>query len=230
MQLDSVMSMMRYCPAKGTAGFARSRVRGKSRSPAPPASKTPSVSLIVQIPQAIHSRQTQISRAGTHESSMQCTENVEPQPKGGWKSAGHDRSLRRRTGVVLFSGDAQRLEKREVVARKGPVRWLVAVVLGGRFVLDLIEADRRLEHQEHIKPLLPDLADNARNLLALRHGLVNRFAELLNEVLDLLIQRHLPVICWNAPEPRIGYSQNSGNGNCEVILITDYAEARTPPR
>jgi hypothetical protein len=59
---------------------------------------------------------------------------------------------------------------------------------------------------------------------------VNGFAELLNEVLDLLIQRHLPVICWNAPEPRIGYSLNSGNGNCEVILDTDYAEVAAPPR
>src|ERR1700722_1670121 len=51
MQLDSVISMMRYWPAKGTAGFARSRVRGKSRSPAPPASKTPNVSLIIRLPQ-----------------------------------------------------------------------------------------------------------------------------------------------------------------------------------
>jgi hypothetical protein len=45
-----------------------------------------------------------------------------------------------------------------------------------------------------------------------------------------LIQRHLPVSCWNAPEPRIGYSQNSRNGNCEVIQTTDYAEAAAPPR
>src|ERR1700722_15761184 len=77
MQFERVISMMRYWPAKGTAGLARSRVRGKSRSPAPPASRTPSVSLIVQLPQAIHSRQTQISRAGTHESSMQRTENAD---------------------------------------------------------------------------------------------------------------------------------------------------------
>src|ERR1035438_4182092 len=48
MQLERVMSMMRYCPPKGTAGLARSRVRGKSRSPAPPASNTPSVSLIAE--------------------------------------------------------------------------------------------------------------------------------------------------------------------------------------
>src|SRR6185437_8876870 len=114
MQLDSVMSMMRYCPAKGTAGFARSRVRGKSRSPAPPASKTPSVSLIVQIPLAIHSRLTQISRAGTHESSTQRTENVEPLQKAAEERSEKGPVLRRRTGVVLFGGDAQRLEKRQV--------------------------------------------------------------------------------------------------------------------
>ncbi len=29
MQLERVMSIMRYWPAKGTAGFARSRVRGE---------------------------------------------------------------------------------------------------------------------------------------------------------------------------------------------------------
>src|SRR5580692_5133972 len=50
MQLDRVMSIMRYWPPKGTAGFARSRVRGKSLSPAPPASSTPSVSLISKLP------------------------------------------------------------------------------------------------------------------------------------------------------------------------------------
>src|SRR5690348_5159560 len=50
MQWERVMSMMRYWPAKGTAGLARSRVRGKSLSPAPPASRTPSVSLMVRLP------------------------------------------------------------------------------------------------------------------------------------------------------------------------------------
>ena len=109
------------------------------------------------------------------------------------------------------------------------MRGLIAVLLG-RIILDFVQTDGRLEHQEDIKPLLPDLADDARNLLAFGYRLVNGFAELLNEVLDLLIQRHLPVICWNAPEPRIGYSLNRGNGNCEVILTTDYAEAAAPPR
>src|SRR5579871_2286439 len=37
MQLDSVKSTMRYRPPKGTAGLARSRVKGSSRVPLPPA-------------------------------------------------------------------------------------------------------------------------------------------------------------------------------------------------
>src|ERR1700683_647036 len=112
MQLERVMSMMRYWPAKGTAGFARSRVKGKSRSPAPPASKTPSVSLIVQLPLAVHSRQRQLSGAATHESSTQRRENVEPQGKAAGRALRNARPLRRRTGVVLFSSDAQRLQER----------------------------------------------------------------------------------------------------------------------
>ena len=131
---------------------------------------------------------------------------------------------------MLFSGDAQRLEKRKVVAREWPMRRFVAVLLGGGIVLDFVQTDGRLEHQEDIKALLPDLANDARYLLALRYGLVNGFAELLNEVLDLLIQRHLPVICWNAPDHASGIPKKCGNGNCEVILSTDYAEAATPPR
>ena len=36
MQFEIGMSTMRYLPASGTAGFARSLVSGKSRVPAPP--------------------------------------------------------------------------------------------------------------------------------------------------------------------------------------------------
>src|SRR5215467_368715 len=39
-QFDRVMSMMRYTAPNGTAGLARSRVSGHSRSPWPPASST----------------------------------------------------------------------------------------------------------------------------------------------------------------------------------------------
>src|SRR2546423_6311642 len=46
MQLDRVMSMMRYSAPKGTAGLARSRVSGHRRSPCPPARRTPMASRI----------------------------------------------------------------------------------------------------------------------------------------------------------------------------------------
>src|SRR5262252_7403222 len=39
-QFESVKSMMRYLPAKGTAGFARFSVRTPSREPSPPARMT----------------------------------------------------------------------------------------------------------------------------------------------------------------------------------------------
>src|SRR5262249_26275537 len=49
MQLDKVKSMMRYRPPKGTAGLARSRVRGSSRVPLPPARIKVSTSFTVHI-------------------------------------------------------------------------------------------------------------------------------------------------------------------------------------
>src|ERR1017187_6467097 len=42
MKLLSTKSMMRYLPPKGTAGLARSLVRGQSRVPLPPARTMPS--------------------------------------------------------------------------------------------------------------------------------------------------------------------------------------------
>src|SRR5437667_7300890 len=49
MQLESVTSMIRYTPPKGTAGLARSRVSGQRRSPWPPARSTTMASRISDI-------------------------------------------------------------------------------------------------------------------------------------------------------------------------------------
>src|SRR3990172_278180 len=43
-QLLSAMSMMRYFPARGTAGLARSLVSGHSRAPRPPPRINPNIS------------------------------------------------------------------------------------------------------------------------------------------------------------------------------------------
>src|SRR3970040_1188444 len=45
-RLDRTKSMMRYLPPNGTAGFARSLVNGKRRSPRPPAKTTPRTSTV----------------------------------------------------------------------------------------------------------------------------------------------------------------------------------------
>src|ERR1700678_2464061 len=88
MQLERVMSMMRYWPANGTAGLARSRVSGKSRSPAPPASNTPRVSLIVlylatgSLPQPYDDIRAASRRSSSHEDQCRedCTTNAPRAP------------------------------------------------------------------------------------------------------------------------------------------------------
>src|SRR3970040_1965895 len=45
MKFDRTKSMIRYLPPKGTAGFARSLVKGCSRSPRPPARITARTSI-----------------------------------------------------------------------------------------------------------------------------------------------------------------------------------------
>ena len=50
-QLDRAKSTIRYIPPNGTAGFARSRVRGSSRVPLPPANRMVStLSIMVRFP------------------------------------------------------------------------------------------------------------------------------------------------------------------------------------
>src|SRR6476620_10086333 len=126
MQFDRVMSMMRYWPAKGTAGLARSRVSGKRRSPAPPASRTPSVSLIFLFPQGWSvwtlspsdaqskvrvQRETRVYHAEVdfvscgQEGRTAATAGGSAGPEGGSEKLGF-------RGVVgLVNTDAQRLQK-----------------------------------------------------------------------------------------------------------------------
>src|SRR5580765_1666431 len=93
MQFDKVMSIMRYWPANGTAGLARSRVRGKSLSPAPPASRTPSVSLI-------------FSDLRAWVPLLGCT-NAQPRPGNASLSRGDDFDAARVTGAWR-RGDGKR--------------------------------------------------------------------------------------------------------------------------
>ena len=96
------------------------------------------------------------------------------------------------------------------------------------FLFDLVEADGGFQHEEDVEALLADFADDAGDLVGLADGLVDRFAEFLDKVFDLLIQCHLPVVwkqvlrerlaspeCWNAhPTHWVFPARFSGNGSC----------------
>ena len=92
---------------------------------------------------------------------------------------------------------------------KGPSASSSAASVGlcPGFGLDLVEADGGLKHEEDIKALFADVFDDARDVLRLRDGLVDRFAKFLDQVFDLLIQCHLRAALWFELSPRIGYSR-----------------------
>ena len=52
--------------------------------------------------------------------------------------------------------------------------------LGGRLLLYLVQANRRFQHEQHIKALLADVLHDLRDLL----GLGNRFMDGLPQLLD----------------------------------------------
>src|ERR1700734_1108572 len=213
MQLERVMSIMRYWAGKGTAGLARSRVRGKRRSPAPPASKTPSVSLIGH-----KLRHCVLARRTNHMTQMHNVLRWNGETRVyhagmnfwelGWRQGRQARQNAARA-CFLEGGDplglgcvgrglfgetnAERLQKGEVVAGeravgivfRGRFSWL------GGFRLDLVETDGCLEHEQDIKTLFANVFDHACDVLGLRDGFVNGFAKFLDKVFYLLIQCHL---------------------------------------
>ena len=72
------------------------------------------------------------------------------------------------------------------------------------FRLDLVESDGGLQHEENIETLLADVFDDAGNILRLRDGLVDRFAKLLDQVFDLLVQCHLrTALCMQPTTHRV---------------------------
>jgi hypothetical protein len=101
-------------------------------------------------------------------------------------------------GVGLFRRDAQRLEEGKIVAREGATFkgdsgvFAVLCILG--FFIDFVEADRSFEHEQDVETLFAYLTDDAGNLIGLAHRFVDRFAQLLDEVFDLLIQSQPPIV------------------------------------
>jgi hypothetical protein len=102
-------------------------------------------------------------------------------------------------GVVLLGGDAEGAEEGEVVAGEGAaIEGGGGVGVGFRIgfggLVDFIEADGGFEHEEDVEALLANLADDAGDLIGLADRFVDRFAQFLDKVFDLLIQCHLPIL------------------------------------
>src|SRR5580698_7566861 len=215
MQLERVISMMRYCPPKGTAGFARSRVSGNSRSPAPPARSTPRVSLIGMI--ASHGsclnllpsrcfvgdrglRQAHVGARGRAKARY-ITTPTNRAPIGAAQPAriSHILLLSRSLFSLfpLFTRDRnpQRLQEMQILRgeralflRVRPLlRCLRCVQRTVWLFLHFVQPDRRFQHQHHLKTLPANIGDYPGDARRLRHALVNCFAQLLNQFAEFLI-------------------------------------------
>ncbi len=60
--------------------------------------------------------------------------------------------------------------------------WLCLIGLLRR---NFVQADRRLQHQQHIEAVPPYVLHNSRDLLALNHRFVDRLAKLLDQFAQL---------------------------------------------
>src|ERR1700685_3874121 len=142
MQFDRVISMMRYMPANGTAGLARSRVRGKSRSPAPPASSTPSVSFIPPLRSPCALAQLSLN-ARVARCCQLYTDN---------------RNVLSSSAFTLLNRDAQGAQKVYILGVKSlvPIRAFGVLELGDRLLSDFVQPNRRFQHKQQVKALLAD--------------------------------------------------------------------------
>src|SRR5215471_12669678 len=90
-------------------------------------------------------------------------------------------------GIVAFVAlhrDAQGLEEMEVVLGERTafaVGFAIGLGVLGGLGAHLIQADRRLQHQQYVEAVLADILDHPGDLLALDDRLVDGLAQLLNE-------------------------------------------------
>lgn len=110
-----------------------------------------------------------------------------------------DLSCRRISGCwrrgFFGEDDAKRFEKGEVAVGEGTFGGVSRGELqrleferGG--IVYLVEADGGFEHEEDVEALLADVFDDSGDVLGLGDGLVDGFAELLDEIFYFLIQCH----------------------------------------
>ena len=64
--------------------------------------------------------------------------------------------------------------------------------LRGRLLFNFVQANRRFQHQQHIKALLADVLHHLGDLLGLGNRFMNGFPQLLNKTTKSLVQRVTP--------------------------------------
>src|ERR1700759_5210919 len=97
--------------------------------------------------------------------------------------------------LVAFDGNAKRAEEADILRGEGFASFnnlrLRCVAFLARLCLDLVQADRRLEHQEHIESLAANVLHHARNLFGLGDGLMDRLSQLLDQLAHPCIHSRL---------------------------------------
>src|ERR1700761_5013168 len=97
--------------------------------------------------------------------------------------------------LVAFNGDAKRAEEADILRGEGFASFnnlrLRCVAFLAWLCLDLVQANRRLEHKEHIESLAANVLHHARNLFGLGDGLMDRLSQLLDQLAHPCIHSRL---------------------------------------
>lgn len=98
--------------------------------------------------------------------------------------------------LFAFNGDAERLQEVHILRRECLIPLLILCVRwfqsGHRLQFNLIQPNRRFQHQKNVESLLANVLNNAGNIFGFRNALVNGFAQLLDQLAEFLIQGVAP--------------------------------------
>ena len=95
-------------------------------------------------------------------------------------------------GIVVSTLDrnTQRTQKIHILRRESHAILRCLACVRAR-LYHFIQSDGRLQHQENVKTLAADILNDTRDLLRFGNTLMNRFAELLHEFAQILVQNPL---------------------------------------